>query len=82
MGVITSRVECRSSVFIKRRCLDRFNEHKIFKLFFQRNWSPLFLFGFVFSSFSVNYVNVDIKIKSKKRIGVVVVVVSSKKFYL
>ena len=41
-------------------------------LFFQRNWYTLFCISGS-SSFSVIHVNVDIKIKSKERIGVVVV---------
>ena len=48
--------------------------YKIFMLFFQRNWSPLFFISRS-SSFSVIHVNVDIKIKSKERIVFVVVVV-------
>ena len=43
----------------------------------KRNWSPLFFFSGS-GSFSVIHANVDIKIKSKERIGFVVVVV----FYL
>ena len=50
---------------------------KIFMFFFQRNWSPLFFFSRS-SSLSVIHVNVDIKIKSKYRIGFVVVVCISK----
>ena len=45
--------------------------------FFQRNFSPLF-FVSRSSSFSVIHVNVDIKIKSKERVGFVVVVFISK----
>ena len=46
--------------------------YKIYMLFFQRNWSPLFFIPRS-SSFSVIYGNGDIKIKSKKIIGFVVV---------
>ena len=52
--------------------------YKIFMFFFQRKWSPL-VFISRFSSFPVIHVNVDIKIKSKERIGFVVVVFISKK---
>ena len=48
--------------------------YKIFMLFFQRNWSPLFFISRS-SSFFVIHVNVDIKSKSKERIGFIVVVV-------
>ena len=41
---------------------------------FQRNWSPLFFISRS-SSFFVIHVNVDIKSKSKERIGFTVVVV-------
>ena len=41
--------------------------------FFQQNWSPLFFISHS-RSFSVILVNVDVKIKSKERIGFVVVV--------
>ena len=51
--------------------------YKIFMFFFQRIWSPLF-FVARSSSFSVIHVNVDIKIKSKERVGFVVVVFISK----
>ena len=48
--------------------------YKIFKFFFQRNWSPLWLFFNSRScSFSVIHVNVDIRIQSKQRLGLVVV---------
>ena len=59
------------------------NSHRRYKMFifsFQRNMCPLFVCLFVcffisrFSSFSVIRVNVDIKIKSKERIGFVVVI--------
>ena len=53
------------------------HRYKIFKFFFQRNWSLLFFISRS-SSFSFIQVNVDIKIKSKKRIGFVVVVFVSK----
>ena len=46
-------------------------------LFFQQNSSPFFLTS-RFSSFSVIHVNVDIKIKSKERIGFTVVILSLK----
>ena len=58
---------CSTLFFFHRR-------HKIFMLFFQRHWSPLFFISRS-SSFSVIHVNVDIKIKSKERIVFVVVVV-------
>ena len=45
--------------------------YKLFMFFFQQNWSPLF-FVARSSSFSVIHVNIDIKIKSKERIGFVV----------
>ena len=51
--------------------------YKIVMFFFQRYWSPLF-FVSRSSSFSVIQVNVDIKIKSKERVGFVVVVFISK----
>ena len=51
--------------------------YKIFMFFFQRNFSPLFFVSHS-SSFSVIHVNVDIKIKSKERVGFVVVVFISK----
>ena len=47
--------------------------YKILMLFFQQNWSPLLFFTSRSSSSSVIHVNVDIKFKSKERIGVVVV---------
>ena len=52
--------------------------YKIFMLFFQQNSSPFFLTS-RFSSFSVIHVNVDIKIKSKERIGFIVVILLSLK---
>ena len=47
--------------------------YKIFMSFFQQNWSPLFFIARS-SSFCVIHVNVHIKIKSKERIGFVVVI--------
>ena len=49
-------------------------------LFFKRNWSPLFISGSSF--FFVIHANVDFKIKSKERIGVVVVFLSLKSGWL
>ena len=45
--------------------------------FLQRNWSPLFFL--ISRFFAVIHVNVDIKNKSKERIGFVVVVFISKR---
>ena len=44
-------------------------------LFFQQNWSPLFLIARSSSSFVI-HVNVDIKMNSKERIGFVVILFS------
>ena len=53
--------------------------HKIFMLFFQRHWSPLFFISRS-SSFSVIHVNVEInKVKSKEKIGFAVVIFLSLK---
>ena len=61
-----------STLFFLRR-------YKIVMLFFQRNWSPLF-FVSRSSSFSVIHVNAEInKVKSKERIGFVVVIFLSLK---
>ena len=54
------------------------HRYKIFMFFFQQNWSPLFFICHS-SSFSVIHINVDIKIKSKERIGFVVVIFLSLK---
>ena len=54
------------------------HRYKIFMFFFQQNWSPLFFICHS-SSFSVIHANVDIKIKSKERIGFVVVIFLSLK---
>ena len=57
-----------------------FSHHrdKFFMFFCQRNWYPL-VFISRSSSFSVVHVNVDIEIKSKERIGFVVVFFISKR---
>ena len=49
--------------------------------FFQQNWSALFFISHS-SSFSVIHVNVDIEIKSKERIGFVVVIFFSLKVWV
>ena len=51
---------------------------KIFTLFFQRNWCPLFFISRC-GSLSVMHVNVEIKVKSKERIGFIVVIFLSLK---
>ena len=55
--------------------------YNIFTLLFQQNWSPLFLISSS-SSFSVMHVNADIKIKSKERVGFVVVILLSLKVWV
>ena len=68
LPLIFTSVAASISPFFHRR-------YKIFKFFFQRNWSSLFFISRS-SSFSFIQVNVDIKIKSKERIGFVVVFIS------